>query len=142
MLTITMEPLAQAMRPRHRMSVKQSMNKYSGVAIVPERNPAQYPKLNLLMTFLLFLGAVTLMLIMMFKSKCTGQLSEQEGPIYLVTVFQLHPPGVAGADCDCLEATQEAGGMQGNLLGYSIEVKNKLHPMSSRKYLKPKSVMI
>lgn len=94
------------------------------------------------MAFLLLLGPVTLTGIMMFRSRCTGQLSEQEGPIYLVTVFQLHPPGVAGADCDCLEATQEAGGMQGNLLGYSIEVKNKLHPMSSRKYLKPKSVMI
>jgi hypothetical protein len=32
--------------------------------------------------------------------------------MYLVTLFQLHPPVVAGTDYNYLEATQEACGVQ------------------------------
>lgn len=85
---LTMETLAQAMTLRQKISMKQIKNKYSGMP--PISNDEQQPTLNFLVKFKLVLRP-TIIAILLFRNRYTGQLSEQEGTIYLMALCLSFP---------------------------------------------------
>lgn len=54
--------------------------------------------------------------------------------------FEFCPPGITRADCDSLEATQEAGGTEGNPPGHSVSIKANFTFSFSQEMFQTKSI--